>query len=355
MSAVRTERLLNLLTLLLNTRRPVSLRAMREHEEFSAYQTKDPKSGERAFERDKAALLELGVPLRWVPPEQIEDDEEGVGGYLIDRERYFLPELTLSPTELALLSIAGAAAAAIEAFPGRAAVIRALAKLGFDVDEAGVAPTLAHAPIREGRDPGKVAAHLEVLHDAVARRETVSMSYRAAQGSPSKRDVDPYGLYYRQGVWYLVGFCHLRQAERTFHLGRIQEVRLLHPDRHSPTFEVPASFNLKAHVQQRPWEYPSEPAFTVTIRLAERLVPAIPELFGQRALLERTHRGPIVRLRVTHRAALVAAVLPFGKAAEVLEPAALRAEIAAIYTELSRRYATHQKHVPGSVRPGVSA
>ena len=59
MSAVRTERLLNLLTLLLNTRRPISLREIREHEEFAAFQTKDPKSGERAFERDKAALIEL--------------------------------------------------------------------------------------------------------------------------------------------------------------------------------------------------------------------------------------------------------------------------------------------------------
>ena len=58
MSAARTERLLNLLTFLLNTRRPISLREIREHEEFNAYSTADPKSGERAFERDKAALVD---------------------------------------------------------------------------------------------------------------------------------------------------------------------------------------------------------------------------------------------------------------------------------------------------------
>ncbi|RYF04042.1 MAG: WYL domain-containing protein, partial [Deltaproteobacteria bacterium] len=92
MSAARTERLLNLLTLLLNSRRPVALREIRQLDEFAAYWTQDPKSGERAFERDKAALLELGVPLRWVAADT-DEDEEGGGGYVIDKDRYFLPAL----------------------------------------------------------------------------------------------------------------------------------------------------------------------------------------------------------------------------------------------------------------------
>ncbi|MBI5508041.1 MAG: WYL domain-containing protein [Deltaproteobacteria bacterium] len=354
MSAARTERLLNLLTLLLNTRRPISLRELREHEEFSAYRTKDPKSGERAFERDKAALVELGVPLIWVSPEQLEDDEDGVGGYLVDRERYFLPELNLDKGELALLSIAGAAAAAIEGFPGRAAVIRALAKLGFDVDLTRGPPTLAHAPIHEGKDPGRIAVHLQLLHEAVARRQTVTLAYRGASGETSKRDVDPYGLYYRQGIWYLVGRCHMRRGERTFHLGRIQDVRLQAPDRHTPAFEVPPTFDLKAHVLMRPWEYPNEAPTAVVIRLAERLVPAIPEIFGRRAVLERTPRGPVVRLQVTHQTALVAAVLPYGAAAEVLEPAPLRALIRGIYEQLARRYAGRRRPAPRSAQSGAS-
>ncbi len=338
MSAARAERLLNLLTLLLNTRRPVSLREIREHEEFSAYRTKDPKSGERAFERDKAALLEMGVPLKWMAPEQLEDDEEGVGGYYIDRELYFLPELQLEPGELALLSIAGAAAAAIEGFPGRAAVVRALAKLGFDLDETRPPPTMAHAPIKEGEDPAKMAAHLEVLHEAVANRAKVILNYRAAEARVTEREVDPWGLYYRQGVWYLVGYCHLRRAERTFHLGRMLEVRRKHLEGHTGDFDVPTSFSLKLHVQQRPWEFPNTSPFEVRIRLAERLVPAIPELFGQRAQFARTDQGPIITLSVSHRAALIAAVLPFGAAAEVLSPADLRAELGVIYATLAKRY-----------------
>ncbi|OGQ79850.1 MAG: hypothetical protein A2289_21420 [Deltaproteobacteria bacterium RIFOXYA12_FULL_58_15] len=337
MSATRTERLLNLLTLLLNTRRPISLREIREHEEFNAYQTGDPKSGERAFERDKAALIELGVPLRWIPPED-EDDDDGLGGYVIDRNRYFLPELGLKPAELALLSIAGAAAAALEGFPGRATVIRALAKLGFDVDETGTFASLAHAPLRDGHMVEQIGAHLQILHDAVAHRLTLALGYRARIGELTQRQVDPYGLYYRQGVWYLVGHCHLRNAERTFHLGRCENVELVYPDRRTAQFDVPGDFNLSAHVHARPWEMPQHPPFKVVIRLAERLVPAIVEIFGRRAIVKASEKGTTVELLVSNRSALILAVLPHGAAAEVIEPSDVRAEIREVYERLVRHY-----------------
>ncbi len=340
MSAERTERLLNLLTLLLNTRRPISLREIREHPEFNAYVTRDAKSGERAFERDKAALMELGVPVRWVAPEGDEDDE-GLGGYLIDQSRYYMPDLKLAPAEAALLSIAGAAAAAIEGFPGRATVIRALAKIGFDVDETHPGPSLAHAPIRSAHGAELAAEHLQLLHDAVAGRRSVQLAYESLRGGITHRQVDPYGLYYRQGVWYLVGYCHLRQAERTFHLGRIHQARLQHADRRAPDFAVPAGFAISAHVERRPWEFPQHPPAEVVIRLAARLVPAIPELFGRRAQVTAGPNGALVRLHVSHRQALIAAVLPYGAAAEVLEPMELRQEIAIIYEQLSMRYQKH--------------
>lgn len=343
MSAARTERLLNLLALLLNARRPISLREIRQMSEFDAYVTSDPKSGERAFERDKAALVELGVPLRWVAPEDEDDLDttDGLGGYTIDRKRYYLPDLNLSPAEVALLSIAGATAVGVDHFPGRQTVIRALAKIGFDVAESTSSATLSHAPMQAGTDAALVGKHLEVLHDVVARRRRVQMKYHGASSGLTEREVDPYGLYYRQGIWYLVGRCHLRQGERTFHLGRIESVELSHTrQKDAADFEVPESFDLSAHVKRRPWEFPNEEPCEVVIRLAERLVPALREIFGGRVELERRDNQAIVRIQVSHRAALIAAVLPFGAAAEVLEPADLRQEIGAIYAELAQRYAS---------------
>ncbi len=357
MSALRTERLLNLLTLLLNSRRPVALREIRELDEFGAYRTDDPKSGERAFERDKAALLELGVPLRWVAPEH-EDDDEGTGGYTVDKARYFLPQLHLSATEAALLSIAGAAAAALSGFSGKAAVIRALAKLGFDdVQQAAHTPAaLAHTPLSEGADVSQVGGHLEVFHDAIAHRRRVALTYASdSVGGPSHkpcvgRQVDSYGLYYRQGNWYLVGYCHLRQAIRTFNVARVRQARAL---RAPGAFEVPPDFNLKQQVQRRPWEYGSGETTPVTIRLAHRLRPAIDEIFGSRITLSEVGdegrndaAGVLVHLEAASPEALIQAVLPYGQAAEILRPAALRARIGAIYDGLAQRYAACEAQLP---------
>ncbi len=335
MSAERTERLLNLLTLLLNTRRPLALDALRELEEFHAYGERGSKSGERAFDRDKAALLELGVPLRYVAPT---DDE--LGGYMIDRDRYYLPPLELDQSELALMSMAGAAAAAIPGFARREALVRALAKLGFDVDEAaGPSRTLVHIPFAEGVDEALAASHLELLRDAVAARARVSIAYTDAKGAQTQRVVDPYGLYYRRGAWYLAGYCHKRRARRTFHIARLTRVE---PRGEAAAFSVPADFDLAAQARLEPWEFPSHPPITVVIRVAPRLMPALGELFGGKAFVTPDGAGAIVKLEVTHREAIVSTVLPYGAAAVVLAPRDLRAELGLVYQKLAHRYAGAQ-------------
>ena len=337
MSAARTERLLNLLTLLLNSRRPISFREIRRMQEFMAYETADPKSGERAFERDKASLLEAGVPLRWLSPEEL-DDEDGIGGYAIDRHEYYLPDLELDAAELALLSIGGAAAAAIDGFPGKASILRALGKLGFDLDGVDGPTGFAHVPLRAGLDAKTIGKYLELLHGAVARRARVEMSYRGRSREPTQRRVDPWGLYYRQGLWYLVGYCNLRQEGRTFHLGRIESLELTRGQQGSGHFEVPEDFDISAHARRRPWEYPQHEPVTVRIALAEKLVPAVGEIFGEFVEVETATEGARVTLQVSNRNALMEAVLPHGAAAEVIEPADIRQELAGIYRELATRY-----------------
>ena len=353
MSAARTERLLNLLTLLLNSRRPISFREIRELEEFCAYRVgqndsgkaTDGKSSERAFERDKAALVELGVPLTWVAGDGYDGVDEG--GYMIDKERYFLPPLALTRQEMALLSMAAAAAATLRGFPAKAAVLRALGKLGFDVGEKEPAPTLAHTPLLAGVDHDLVWAHLDVLHDAIAHRRQVVLTYENALQQVSERRIDPYGLYFRDGTWYLLAYCHLRAAQRTFHLGRMHTAVA---EGRRGAFDVPNDIDLKTHVDRRPWELPgSGPEVAVTLYLAPRLRSQVVALFGQRAVVKYGNAGGDggdghdsgcwVHLKVRDTDALVAAVLPYGADAQVVVPLSLRQHIGEVYRLLAQRYA----------------
>jgi len=74
------------------------------------------------------------------------------------------------------------------------------------------------------------------LAEASHRRRRVEISYRS-NDALTRRQVDPYGLA-RIGPWYLVGYCHLRQDQRTFRLDRIRELHLT-----EVAFDRPAGFD----------------------------------------------------------------------------------------------------------------
>ena len=88
----RTERLLDLVALLLDAREPVPFSDLREA--FPDDYGGARESAERKLERDKAELLLLGVPLEFVPP-SVEHGRES-GGYRIDRAAFFLPDPRLA-------------------------------------------------------------------------------------------------------------------------------------------------------------------------------------------------------------------------------------------------------------------
>ncbi|WP_262922929.1 helix-turn-helix transcriptional regulator [Hymenobacter cellulosilyticus] len=65
------------------------------------------------------------------------------------------------------------------------------------------------------------------LLDAIARQRVVRLEYRAGhQGTPSRRDVEPIGVYFGQH-WHVVAFCRLRQEFRDFRLDRIAGLQVL--------------------------------------------------------------------------------------------------------------------------------
>ena len=69
----------------------------------------------------------------------------------------------------------------------------------------------------------------------------------AADKSRTARDLDPYGLAFRGGCWYVVGHCHLRNGPRTFRVDRMTSVA-----RTSGTFERPANLDTLAREPTAP-------------------------------------------------------------------------------------------------------
>ena len=269
----RTERLLDLVALLLDAREPISWAELRESFPSDYGQGSDEAS-ERKFERDKAELLELGIPLTYV-----QGDDDRKDGYVVDKEGYYLPEAGLAPDELAVLYAAGSVALGSEAFPGRQELAHALRKIGFfagaELPTAKVRMELTAVP-----DSAELPARLEQLWAAAAARKAVQVSYYSPHSDTTpQRKVDPYGLALRRGLWTLVGFCHLRQGIRSFHVHRVRALEVNAAKPRSPDFEVPAGFLLDHYVASYPWQHHFHAPVGVTVVLGGELAPLAKSLF----------------------------------------------------------------------------
>jgi proteasome accessory factor B len=309
----RTERLLDLVALLLDAREPISWSELRE--QFPAdYGGISDDAAERKFERDKAELLELGLPLTY-----IQGDDDLKDGYIVDRGAYYLPEANLTKEELAVLYAAGSAALASGAFPGRDDLAHALRKIGFFAGDALPSPRVRMELGSAQSDP-ELSARLEQLWEACAAHKWVQISYASPKHpGVTDRKVDPYGLALRRGVWTLVGYCHMRQGLRTFHVHRIRELKVNTARPRTPDFEVPADFSLDAHVANYPWQHRFHEPMAVTLLLRGEPAQRASSLFPG-ATVESEGERTRARLTVTSLDGLLRFCLALGPDCRVESP-----------------------------------
>ena len=293
----RIERVLNLLALLLDTRRPLP---REEIVQAVAGYPADVSANRRAFERDKEMLRAMGVPITV----DALTGEAAEVGYRVRPEDYYLPALHLSDEETAALKVAVNAISL-----GSMSAEGALMKLGA-LSGAGEAP-IASLPL---------VPSLAALFEAFRRRATVTFEYRGEQ-----RTVEPWGLTSKRGHWYVVGYDHARNAVRSFRADRVTgDVTLGEDD----AFDTPADFRPDDHVEDRSWMFGDTEPVTVDVLVdAGYLDGALAVLGSDATVAPQADGSAIVSVPVVDRAAFRGIVLGFLEHAEVLEPADVRADV----------------------------
>jgi predicted DNA-binding transcriptional regulator YafY len=303
----RLERLINLVAALLDSPRPLTADELRLR--VPGYPD-DRASFRRAFERDKEALREMGVPL--VLEVVGDSPAQGTEGYRIPKDAYYLTDPGLEPDELAALHLA-ASAVELEGADG----LQALWKLGGVVAEAGPTPARAALP---------APAHLVDLFAAVSQCRPVTFEYRG-----QKRRLDPHALNFRNGHWYVVGRDDASDEQRSFRVDRIES----EVDADGP----PGSFVVPEHRHQQPPPWQMGDGVTLEGRLlvdADQASWAIAHV-GPSAVEERRGDGSVVlAVPVTNRDAFRSFVLGFLDHAEVLGPPELRDDMTSWLEALCR-------------------
>jgi proteasome accessory factor B len=288
--------------LLLRARSPVTFREIRE--QFSAYKTQNVEAGLRAFERDKADLLDLGVPIRYVTPEQ--DDALEEGGYVVDLKRYRMPEVELTADEVSALVLAASVARAVPGGSYPKIVDLALRKLAFDAQDLPDTPTdfpmapgavtqrepvLVHFPTDTSAGARELSDRFALIEGATRNRKRVTIRYQSAStGLVQTRDVDPYALVYRQSAWVVVGHCHLRQDVRSFRLDRVSSIKMA-PRPKSADFDRPEDFDIRAYTSRSPWTFTPEPVEIAELEIRPEAADTANEDFGPDAERIRNDDG----------------------------------------------------------------
>lgn len=174
---------------------------------------------------------------------------------------------------------------------------------------------------------------------AVKRRQKLHLLYHGThRNQETERTVRPYHLHNHQGEWWLIAHCELRKDIRTFLLGRVAQWRLLDED---AAFRTPPDFDAEALITQGLFLEHGGETVIIRIRFDSYQARWIRERkYHPTQIIEPLPDGGIVlTFQVAGLAETARWVMGFGSHAEVLEPARLRAEIAAHIAALEKIYA----------------
>jgi proteasome accessory factor C len=182
-----------------------------------------------------------------------------------------------------------------------------LAKLSRGASSAPADVIVAPAPV----DDVRVAVD-QALHRGVA----VAFTYRAPDATPTTRTVDPVKVHIADGEWYLQGWCHLREAMRTFNLDRVSDLVLTDiPIEHGGE-PVPALFE------------PGEHDVIARLRFPESVAPLLGD-YLERAEVDTVDGVSTAIMRVADEQSLKRLAGRRGGDVEILEPLAARDAAAA--------------------------
>jgi proteasome accessory factor B len=238
------ERLVNLALLLGAAAGPVSAAECRAAG-IGYPEGQDETAFLRMFERDKDVLRGCGLAIDVV---KAGDGER----YVLDRSATYAAELTLTPEEYAAVRTAAAALAGDASFPFADDLTAALTKLGWTGDER-----LAYSEAVDERPDVQVEA-ARLLAGAATARKRATFGYTNARGEVKRHEVEPYGLFFREGRWYLVARDRDLDEVRVYALHRMDRCRVNTSAPKTPDFALPDGFRVDVYARL-PFQYGREP------------------------------------------------------------------------------------------------
>ena len=273
-----TEKLirqLSLISYLMAERRPVT--ALEIRRDVEGYSGMNEDAFARRFYADRAELDSLGIQLTVDRPADGAAEQEN---YSLRPENFHLPAIEFTDDELAALQFA------LSLLDGEFAYAEPL-RLALQQITWG-RPSPLEAPDQRSLALGitasagghELSGRLAKIETAIFRHKTITFDYfTIARDEVGSRKVDPYHLLFRGSQFYLLGYCHDREAIRVFRLTRIQG-KVAYATKAEHDFKRPDDFDPRAYAKRADWQFGEEQG-VAEILVSERLAGQVERHFGR--------------------------------------------------------------------------
>ena len=175
----------------------------------------------------------------------------------------------------------------------------------------------------------------DALNRAVAENRVMDITYfTMSRNQETRRRVDPYSLWYFDGSFYVIGFCHLRDEIRVFAVDRIHDFQVT-----EETFQRPMDFSGREFMRTSFGAFQGR-ATRVRIRFSPQAAGYIREKkwHDSQVLTEKSDGSVELELEVAGTREIKLWVMGWGAQALVLSPVSLRKEICSEIKAMGDRY-----------------
>lgn len=283
----------------------------------------------RTVYRDVKALQEAGVPV---------GAEAGTGYYLV--EGYHLPPVMFNREEAAALLTGEKLMARLSdqsnkkqfsnAMQKIRAVLRSSEKDFLESLEENIA-VISRRPAPAEEFPNRFLSDIQY---ALGKHVILSMGYFAMHNEVhSQREVEPIGIIFMNGYWYLIAWCRLRNGYRNFRMDRIKSLAVT-----ESKYDRNRHISLKEYLEK----YAEPTAYPHVVKL--RFKPEMAKRLGDQrfyyGLMEEQAVGECVEMSflTSHLDWFGRWVLTLGKHVEIIGPEELHETMRKLAIEISDHY-----------------
>jgi len=175
---------------------------------------------------------------------------------------------------------------------------------------------------------------IKKINTAIAKKRIIEIVYESTKRKELlKRKVEPYTLYFSQGLIYLVGHCQLRNSIRIFAITRILDVALTDCE-----YSIPKDFNVQKYFEDSFNVYRGKKD-SVELFFTADVAPFIRErIFHRSQIIKNTSSGIIMKLDIGITPDFKTFLMGWGEHVKIIKPLKLK-------NELKKRHMMAANHI----------